>query len=452
VPHVSLSETGELLEHPNPCPELSQLMRLTELESAAELFVDDVLLHSHALASRQSKDEQGDGGSMGARKGWKTEDPQLSAYALATTRLLIEKAASFAASRDKKILFVLSYSPPTAKQYLKTGERFDASLVDWLRDASGLAYVDLLAGHAADYRDFSCSPDDYAPRYWIGGTGHYSPTGNLFCAHQILPHLKVAPMRLAPPFRSEVTGNQRAVMAYSRATAAVPGYVPPAALADTGSYRLNVEFDPVHGLVLDTYTPAGPGPHPYVVLVHGGGFVRGTKVAYLSSLFAPLSAAGWGWFTVQYRMAGSFSTGGAQQPARCEDLVRDVETAIAFVKENAAEYRVDLGRTALLGESAGGHLVSLIGARMQARPATALPAVVSFYGPHDLVETVAARGGQLGEGLAAMFGDDATGADLAAGSPSTYLHPAMPPYLLLHGPGSHGQYRHLDAPHYILYE
>ena len=165
VPHVSLSETGGLVEHPNPCPELSQLLRLTELESAAELFADDVLLHGHTLASRRGDEEQGDGASMGARKGWKTGNPKLSAYALATTRLLIEKAAAYAASRDKKILFVLSYSPPSVKQFLQSGERFDASLVDWLRDASGLACVDLLAGHAADYHDFSCCPDDYAMRY-----------------------------------------------------------------------------------------------------------------------------------------------------------------------------------------------------------------------------------------------------------------------------------------------
>ena len=55
----------------------------------------------------------------------------------------------------------------------------------------------------------------------------------------------------------------------------------------------------------------------------------------------------------------------------------DVETAIRWVKGHATEYHLDLGRTALLGESAGGHLVSLVGARMEQEGTTKLPAVVS---------------------------------------------------------------------------
>ena len=59
------------------------------------------------------------------------------------------------------------------------------------------------------------------------------------------------------------------------------------------------------------------------------------------------------------------------------DLVADVETAIRWVKGHATEYRLDLSRTALLGESAGGHLVSLVGTRMEQEGTTKLPAVVS---------------------------------------------------------------------------
>jgi alpha-L-fucosidase 2 len=39
--------------------------------------------------------------------------------------------------------------------------------------------------------------------------------------------------------------------------------------------------------------------------------------------------------------------------------VEDVETAIRWLKRNAAEYPVDPQRIALAGESVGGHLVSL---------------------------------------------------------------------------------------------
>ena len=46
------------------------------------------------------------------------------------------------------------------------------------------------------------------------------------------------------------------------------------------------------------------------------------------------------------------------------------------VKSHAKEYKVDLKRIALLGESAGGHLVSFVGA--QNKPEARVAAVVSF--------------------------------------------------------------------------
>ena len=39
--------------------------------------------------------------------------------------------------------------------------------------------------------------------------------------------------------------------------------------------------------------------------------------------------------------------------------VEDVEAAIRFVKEHAAEYRIDPNRIALVGESAGGQLAAM---------------------------------------------------------------------------------------------
>src|SRR3954462_11547776 len=84
--------------------------------------------------------------------------------------------------------------------------------------------------------------------------------------------------------------------------------------------------------------------------------------------FAPLSEAKFTWFTINYRLAPQHRWPASQD---------DVESAIRWVRAHAKEYKVDVNRIALIGESAGGHLVSMVGAR--AKGDTALAAVVPFY-------------------------------------------------------------------------
>lgn len=427
---------GSLVEVDNRCPDLQSLQQLTDIDKVLEMFGDDVLFHAAASQHRRTTaaSDAPDAGAMGARKNWKTGDAALTSYALATTQRLIEKACAFAQTKQKKILFVLSYSSPTVATAVKTGERFDASLVDWLRSA-GVPHVDLLEAHAKDFADFSCSVEAYLERYYIG---HYNTAGNLFCAFAIREAL-LGMLRNPPPV-GVATGNQRASISHSHHLLSSPYWKDGGARKQMGAWYHNLEYDAEHHLVLDAYVPPGNGPFPVVILVHGGGFVRGSKISYLDPLFAPLSAAGYAWFSVEYRMAGS-----GDPPVRCEELVRDVETAIRWVKNHATEYKLDMSRAALCGESAGGHLVSLCGARMAQAAAdtrhsgttTSLSAVVSFYGPHDLLAAVRSRAGVLGEGLEAMVGTHGSSqeinARLSAASPSSQIVASMVPYLLIHG-------------------
>lgn len=201
------------------------------------------------------------------------------------------------------------------------------------------------------------------------------------------------------------------------------------AFAELPAIQREIEFCKVGDvkLTLDAFVPEGKGPFPTCILVHGGGFMRGDKHSYIAPLFEPLSKAGFTWFTIDYRLAPQH-----RWPACGED----VEAAVRWVKAHASEYKVDVNRIALIGESAGGHLVSYAG--VKATPETRVAAVVPFYAPHDLDFQVRHRNA-LGPSMTALLGltelnDDAY-AKLKATSPSTYVRKGekLPPFLLIHG-------------------
>lgn len=200
--------------------------------------------------------------------------------------------------------------------------------------------------------------------------------------------------------------------------------------------QADIEFAKVGdvGLTLDAFVPEGEGPFPTCILVHGGGWMRGTKQSYIKPLFEPLSRAGFTWFTINYRLAPDH-----RWPACSED----VATAIRWVRANAKKYKVDPARIALIGESAGGHLVSWAGAHSKGD--TAVAAVVPFYAPHDLELHVRNRNA-LGAPMEALLGlkelNDEAYQVLRAASPSSQIHSGMPPYLLIHG----------DADEQVIYE
>ena len=178
-------------------------------------------------------------------------------------------------------------------------------------------------------------------------------------------------------------------------------------------------------LTLDASIPDGRGPFPAAVLVHGGGWVAGDKQQYITYIFKPLSDAGFAWFSINYRLAPQY-----QFPAPADDI----EQAIRFVKAHAVEYKIDPKRMALIGESAGGHLVSYVGAHN--RPGSRVAAVVSLYGIHDFI-TAALEWKPFPHEVLGLFGIKQVNAETAPllikGSPVVYVSKDTPPFLLIHG-------------------
>ncbi len=178
-------------------------------------------------------------------------------------------------------------------------------------------------------------------------------------------------------------------------------------------------------LTLDAFVPAGEGPFPVCLLVHGGGWTQGDKINNFRTLLPALGEAGFVWFSIDYRLAPRHPW-----PA----CIEDVESAIRWVKAHAAEFQADPARIALVGESAGGHLVSLAAVRATAE--TRVAAVVPFYAPHDL-ELQAAANRRTPAWATALFGlttlDEAGLKRLREASPIGQVAPGLPPFLLVHG-------------------
>jgi acetyl esterase len=178
-------------------------------------------------------------------------------------------------------------------------------------------------------------------------------------------------------------------------------------------------------LALDAAIPQTGAPPPAVIVVHGGGWVRGDRRVDVEPLLQPLSDAGFAWFSISYRLMNDVMQFGA--------AVDDVAAAIRFVKAHAAQYHVDPERIALVGESAGGQLAAMAALTV---PDIRVKGVVCLYAPTDLASLA-----KNSTYVPQWIRDNVKGtpweglllARLKQLSPIEYVRREMPPFLLIHG-------------------
>ena len=103
-------------------------------------------------------------------------------------------------------------------------------------------------------------------------------------------------------------------------------------------------------LKLDAYLPNGKGPYPSVLVIHGGGWMSGSKWQ-LGRYAADLAKRGMNVFAINYRLAPKH-----KHPAQVEDC-RD---AVRWVRKNCEKYGSDPNRIGAMGYSAGAHLSAML--------------------------------------------------------------------------------------------
>ncbi len=185
-------------------------------------------------------------------------------------------------------------------------------------------------------------------------------------------------------------------------------------------------------LRLDAHVPNGPGPFPAAILIHGGAWVAGGRRFDVRPLFKPLSGAGFVWFTISYRLARKPPLHGSMiDVSKIANGIEDVQSAVQFVRDHAAEFHVDPKRIALIGESSGAQLASMAAIR-----GSPVKVVVAFYCPSDLV-ALALPPGAFHEAVARVTWGSPFQLELVALSPIAAVRPGMPPFLFIHGTSDH---------------
>ncbi len=125
-------------------------------------------------------------------------------------------------------------------------------------------------------------------------------------------------------------------------------------------------------LSLDAYVQQGSRRPPSVIVMHGGGWTSGSRIAHVGQILEFLTGAGYNWFSLDYRLNG---------PARFEDSLADIRQAVSFIRCHSADFGIDADQLVLLGEDSGAQLAALLGAE-------GVPGVIGavliggFFGPN----------------------------------------------------------------------
>ncbi|MBP9758251.1 alpha/beta hydrolase fold domain-containing protein [Candidatus Dojkabacteria bacterium] len=183
--------------------------------------------------------------------------------------------------------------------------------------------------------------------------------------------------------------------------------------------------------------------YPLIIYIHGGAWLEGNKE----------------YFKDYELVKNDFIVASVDYRLSTEDLfpaqIHDIKAAIRWLKGNAKKYNIDSENIGAYGESAGGHLASLLGTTstddklngnvgLYLDQSTEVKAVVSEYGLYDLSsiaddcennQLCNAKYRSTDSIVSRLLGCkyDECGEDLNSASPINYLSSNKASFLLLHG-------------------
>lgn len=210
----------------------------------------------------------------------------------------------------------------------------------------------------------------------------------------------------------------------------------------------DVQYSPVsQTCLMDIFLPAGEGPFPVIVSIHGGAFKKCDKrdeemiLDMLHGLDKGYAVVG-----VNYRLS---------QEAQFPDPVKDIKQAIRFIKDHANDYHFDKEKIVVWGGSAGGYFTLMSGLidcydqfddEYSSKTNTKIQGLVAWFPPvnfknmdHQLKESGLLKHypdhdaddspESLFIGASIVKSDDL----VQKANPETYLHADVCPMLIQHG-------------------
>jgi acetyl esterase/lipase len=188
-------------------------------------------------------------------------------------------------------------------------------------------------------------------------------------------------------------------------------------------------------LLLDVYQPRAEGSRrPVLIQVHGGGWVIGRKDEQGLPLMTHLAARGWVCVAPNYPLSPK---------ATWPDHLVALKRAIAWTRENIADYGGDPSFIAVTGGSAGGHLAAmaaLTAGETRYQPGfedadTSVQACVPFYGAYDLANVLESKSAQQRSDyfLARTVFKTRDRAAFEDATPLLHVRADAPPFFVIHG-------------------
>ena len=181
------------------------------------------------------------------------------------------------------------------------------------------------------------------------------------------------------------------------------------------------------------YPSIGNSPYKVIVALHGGGWLSGDRKSSSLQTIQMATQQGYVVINVGYRL-----TDEAKWPAQ----LYDAKAAIRFIRANARQYRLDPTNIVVWGNSAGGHLASMLAATNgmeemedlsmgNAKASSSVQGVVSWYGISDITKlpdnSITIANKLMGYNVREKA------AEAKGASPINYVTQDFPPIHMIHG-------------------